>query len=630
MKKEHIKEYFEKYIEKFPVYKNDKLFQGLANYLVDYYYDDTYNHIPYELKTLYEDQELEPAVYDKFLIAIGVPEDVINKLSYREKIVFLKSMSDFRRYKGTVDFISKIGISFHDTFNVYELYIDYNENDQAWFFKPVVIYNDTKLKIVQERLTYEEVYNSIPSFLVPEEQLENLRINNQITLPIKSNILLLDQQIVDEISSMNNLIISTFIKDYGSTYINVYFSAEQFSLDFKTIFYTWYYLASRYYGTNWTKLNPLLYVLQYEEYNNPYSIYDLKDIISEYNELKNTVEISKFYEEKFGFFEQYVQSDDRDLDDMKFYLSNMDSVFADYVENRITESGNERKEIDLIINDILNSMLYYRDSYVSSLGSLNDPFLEYFDYFLSSLPQLTINPEDTTSYTLIYNFKPYHTELLSTISNVLTSEDKFNSVIPSDEFQFHFEMIKYELLQMLDEKYFDIGLFKISSYNILSVFTVDFEMDLIDDIEEQVGEPLLDMLFLEYISHAIKTNQASSLSLSSLKESVEVVKAASSSLDFVSFIKFLDEMRLEDEYGIDWKFIIDQTVKIVSGLALTETTDRLFSTRSVDSIQQISVEIVDYIKAATTNIQIEELPERNIKVPTQGDIYTLGEVYTIT
>ncbi len=577
MKKEDIVEFFDKYIREFTVYKDDKLFQGISNYLVDYYYDDTYNNIPYELKTLYEDQELEPAVYDKFLIAIGVPQDVINKLSYREKIVFLQSLSDFRRYKGTIEFITKIGVSFNDTFNVYELYIDYNENDQEWCFKPVIIYNDNNLKVVQEKLTYEEVYDAIPSFLVPKEQLENRRINNQISLPIKSNILLLDQQIVDDISLINNLIISTFVKDYGNTYINVYFSEDQFSLDFKTIFYTWYYLASRYYGTSWNKLNPLLYVLQFEEYNNPYSIFDLKDIIAEYNELENTRDIHQFYEKTFGYFQQYLQSEDRDLDDMKLYLSNLDSSFAVYLENRIDESLDSKKEIDLVINDILNSLLYYRDSYVTSAAeSTNDPFLEYFDYFLSSLPQLTINPEDTTSYTLIYNFKPYHTELLSTISNVLTSNDKFNSVVPVDENWFHFEMIKYEMLQMMDERYFDMSIFKSSDLNLRSIFNVNFDLNTIDDLEKQIGEPLRDMLLLEAIAFAVETQAGSAVNLSSFKKSVDIAKLAMSSLTFQSAYKIINDANLFHDY------------------------------------------------------KLKEIIEENIKIPTQGDVYVLGENYTIT
>ena len=250
MDKNQLIEYFENYIKKYPPYENDKMFSGLSNYLVDYYYDDVYNKVPIELKDLFESQELITFVYDKFLIVIGVTQEIINKLNYNEKIIFLRSLSDFRRYKGTVEFIRKIGRSFTDSFNVYELYIDY-DSIEGWCFKPVIVYQDENLEIVNEIISYQKIYDSVPGFFIDKQQMENLRLTNQVTLPIKSNILLLDQKIVDNISVLNNLIILTFLKEYSESYVNIYFTNIQFTLSFKVINYLWYYFTTKYYGTNW-------------------------------------------------------------------------------------------------------------------------------------------------------------------------------------------------------------------------------------------------------------------------------------------------------------------------------------------------------------------------------------------
>ena len=631
MKKEDIKEYFEKYVESYPAYKNDKLFQGVVNFLVDYYYDDLYGQIPSDLKSLYEDQELQPPVYDKFLIAIGVPQEVINKLSFKEKIVFLRSLSDFRRYKGTIDFIRKIGKSFDDTFNVYELFIDYDETNSDWVFKPVIVYQDTSLKAVQEKIDYEKIYDSIPNFLVHKNQLENLRLNNQITLPIKSNILLLDEQIVNDISLLNNLIISTFLKEYKDNYVNIYFTDSQYSLTIKTIYYTWYYLTARYYGTEWLEIPSSTYMLQFDEFHNPFSIYDLKDLLNDYEELSNNREVDKFYEDNFGLFAQYVQSENVTVDDMRNRLGNIDSAFSTYVEQRISDSINEGKEIDLIINEMYSSLLYYRDTYNTSIGiSANDPFIEYVDYFFASLPQLTINPEDTTSYILLYNFKPYHTEMLSTISNVLTYQDKFSGAITSDQYWFHFEMIKYELLSMMDEKYIQLNVYKYSDANVADVAVVDSVWRFRDDLEEQIGDVNKDMLLLEYLAFAIKQAGVSVVEIGS-KNRIDQLKETRDGVGLISSAKIFNEQNNTDSLQFGWDFIIEVAENISSSLNLQDYKNLTFNGCQIESLVALYsiLSKADVLITQNEISTIYEETQKNVDLPIQGDVYEIDDMYTI-
>lgn len=632
MDKEQIKEYFEKYISTYPAYKADKLFSGLANYLVDYYYDDVYNNLPIELKTLYENQELQSNVYDKFLIAIGVPKQVINKLNYKEKIVFLKSLSDFRRYKGTIDFIRKIGKSFDDTFNVYELYIDYDKVSSDWVFKPVLIYKDTDLKEVREKIPYQEVYDSLPNFIIPKEQLENSRLNSQITLPIKSNILLLDEQIVTDISLLRNLIISTFLKDYKDNYINIYFSDVQYSLNIGTIYYAWYYLACRYYGTPWLRIPSTTFMLQFNDFSNPFSVYDLKDILSEYEALENNQEIDLFYQNYLEPFSQYVQSEDLTINQMGDRLNNLDNAFSEYLSQRIDLSVDPNKEINTIINEIYNSLIYYRDTYSIGIGvSSEDPFIEYFDYFLESLPQLTIDPKDTTSYILIYNFKPYHTELLSNISNVLTYNDKFNSVILSDSHWFHFEMIKYELLGLIDERYVNLELFKQSDIKLVSGYeTIDMLLHLSDNLEEQLGDVLRDMLLLEYVAFSVEEKIGNRLEITDFKEKIDMVKEAGSNLDFLSVFKILDSINRDDSLIFNVDYLIELIQSFVSNISMdddfqADPTKNMIGNCKVFSVLSKSSVDMGQVENALPN----EEPSLLFNIFDSGDVFNLDDQFEI-
>lgn len=632
MDKDNIKEYFEKYIETYPAYKSDKLYSGLMDYLVDFYYDDVYNKLPIELKTLYEKQELQSNIYDKFLIAIGVTKQVINKLNYKEKIVFLKSLNDFRRYKGTIDFVRKIGKSFDDTFNVYELYIDYDMVSSDWVFKPIIIYKDTDLKEVREKIPYQQIYDSLPNFIVPKEQLENLRLNNEITLPIKSNILLLDEQIVTDISLLRNLIISTFIKDYKDNYVTVYFSDIQYSLNIKTIYYAWYYLASNYYGTPWLSIPNTTFMLQFNDFSNPFSVYALKDLLSQYEELKTNREIDLFYKNNFEVFSQYVQSESLTVDDMGDRLNNLDNSFGDYVDQRINNSIDRNKEINSIINELYTSLIYYRDTYGSGINvSTNDPFIEFFDYFLESLPQLTIDPKDTTSYTLIYNFKPYHTELISNISNVLTYQDKFNNVMLSDSYWFHFEMIKYELLSLIDERYINLEIYKQSDIKLVSGYeTIDVRLNMSDNLEEQLGDVLRDMLFLEYVAFSYEENNGSILELSDFNEKMDMVKQAGSDLDFNSIFTILDGINRDDSLNIDVTYMIDVLESFLSELTISDefqtdpVKNMIGSYRIVSALGKNMIDMGNIDNALP-----EEQPKLIVQLSTQGDIFNLDEQFDV-
>ena len=72
----------------------------------DVFVKDIYEDIPQIFKQLYENGEIPEDVYDYFLVDIGVSKDLIDALSSQEKLIFIKSLADFQKYKSTVEFIN--------------------------------------------------------------------------------------------------------------------------------------------------------------------------------------------------------------------------------------------------------------------------------------------------------------------------------------------------------------------------------------------------------------------------------------------------------------------------------------------------------------------------------------------
>lgn len=59
------------------------------------------------------------------------------------------------------------------------------KNQGNWILRPRPVYIHPKMEQVTEVFSYEEAYNKIPTLLIPEEQLEELKSRDEIVLPIK-------------------------------------------------------------------------------------------------------------------------------------------------------------------------------------------------------------------------------------------------------------------------------------------------------------------------------------------------------------------------------------------------------------------------------------------------------------
>ena len=496
---EDIRNFFNTYIKPFAPYREEKVYDTLINNLTEYYYNQTYINIPTESKQIYEEANFNtPSIYDKLLVAIGVPSEIIENISFSDKLIFLRTLSDFERYKGTVSFFQKVAESFSDRVSIYELFIDYDGTN--WFFKPVKLYLHSDMEINITSIPYSTIYNAVPSLILSEEQLTSLYDDEKLILPLKSNLMLLDNDLMSDASVLYDVIVAVFLHTYKENYIDLYFKDDTKTTQLKTIYFLWYYLLTRYYGIPWTAFNmTLLLKFVYGDVGfpsfigtTPTTIDSLSQIIDRYDNIKIISTPARDYDDcqalrdsfykdiSLAFYTQTTGSATT-FTDMYNELLIMNSALITYIDDRINDSViGTKPEINLILTEIYSSLLLY-----SSMYSSDAYFSLYVDYFLRYLPQVLINPENTTAYTILYNLKPYHVELYSICNTGVRSQDKFNQVYIDDEDNLSFlhQIVFASALDFSNDYLFSYDYFTESSLSILSSMNFNIFAILPDEDE---------------------------------------------------------------------------------------------------------------------------------------------------
>ena len=476
--KEQIEEYFQIYISEYEAFKNEPTYQTILRFLVDYYYDKLYNIDPNLYKQMFEDGQIPQEVYDQLLVAIGLPQNLIDTLSYKSKIIFLKTFSDFERYKATLSFVQNLGKSYNDFLNIYELFIDYDNTDNKWILRPKLVHKNERVDLLTDYLDYDEVYNGVPTLLLDSDELTTLYNNDQIVLPIKSNLLLLDYELSEDISILNSLITSTFIKSYASHNIQVYFDNFSYSIPIKTVYFLWFYLLTRYHGTVW-KTFQLNYILNFNVDLNPFYVTDLDNILDEYNLIETREDFELFYDKYLKPFGRFYRTlSDVDEDKMYNTLQIIDEDLTNYLDNRITSSSDEKKEIKIIMDELYNSIILSIDASSDVL------YQKYSEYFLRTLSTLSVKPEDTDTYLILSTLKPFHTELVTKSRNTLYCEDKFNKIYFDEETYFIYKLMLASILNIADISYFEFTYKYSDTFPILSEEFIIFKYYSTDNIIE--------------------------------------------------------------------------------------------------------------------------------------------------
>ena len=525
---EDIQNFFDSYVKPYAPYREEKVYNTLMNTISSYYHGQLYTVVPDGLKQIFEEANIQTtSVYNQLLIAIGVPDTIVNVLSFTDKLIFLRTFADFERYKGTISFFQKVGETFNDRISIYELYIDINSNN-LWVFKPVTIYLNDSMEEKLVDIPYSTIYNIIPSLLLTEEQLTTMYLDEQLVLPIKSNLIMLDNDLTTDVSILYDVIVAIFLHTYQNNYVDLYFSDKVITAQIKTIYYLWYYLLSRYYNYSW----PSSIITQMLEFvygniafpsaigTTPTTIDQLETIITRYNDIRITSTATRdidncrqlrdeFYQDIADAFYTMSPKSAVSIVDMRNELIILNPSLISYIEDRLTlPAAGESAEISLILTEIYASLQLYCSTYSG------DNYLQlYSDYFLRYLPQIIINPEDTTSHTILYNLKPYHVELYSIATLGVRSEDKFNQIYYDDESNLNFlysvvfaSALEYSLDYLFGNEfiYSHETAYSIKNYLYPSFIFVgqDDHSDELYDIFEKT------MMTLSFLSNQIPSDQS--------------------------------------------------------------------------------------------------------------------------
>lgn len=597
---DNIKLYFDNYIKNFVPYKDEPVYKALIEFFLDHYLNIIYTIQPAEFKQLFEEQSIPNSVIDTLLVSIGMPENVINNITLTTKIIILKSMSDFERYKGTIKFIKTLAGNLNDKISYYELYIDYDKNYNntpgsylviieknkiynnsyflldgiqnkyyvwfnmdnngvdpklkeqigieinidsrydtnksialkiidvlnktsdfnvkintvdileinliksgesdgfdpgstdlkffikndakktgAWVLLPKPIYIHNSMKQNVSKILYRDAYNKIPNLLISEEQLTNLYKKNDIVLPIKSNILLLDYASSTDNSIINNLFFTIILQDIGDDFLSLYLTNEaSLSTTYKNFIFYWFYLIQRYYDITLQNLKLSNAIIMGTGKLSEYSVNDLPKIEEEYNNINTRPELIEFYNKYYlKEFSSVINNQKITLYGLKETAKKIDSNLYNYIEKRLNSAEDTQFEIQLLLDELYASFVLSFKKYQ------NDPILsKYLPFLLESISYISTDIKHTDSYKIIYNMKPFHTDLLDLSSNniVIGSEDdnnlqdKFNSLLLSTIPEFIYYLNLLSLQHISDQ--FDIKflLNHMDSLSLISYFYFSF------------------------------------------------------------------------------------------------------------------------------------------------------------
>ena len=409
-----IKKFFEDFIKKYYPYKYERVYNVLLDYISNNFFDNIYNNIPKELKSLFENNEIPQSEYDKILIAIGVSKNIILKMTLQDKLRFLFSMSEFKRYDGSLKFFRKISETFNENINIYELFINYSD-ELGWILQPYIIYSGFN-NIVPNNMLYSDVYNKISSNLISIEQLYEFKFNGNLILPLKSNILLVEYNLALPVSDLYNLIVSSFLKSYGNFKFDLIVGNSIIETSINDFVIIWNYIFKNHYNIIYPNHHNFnLYHIRPED---AYDIKTMDSILSQFDSISNSHDYTSFFDN---------------------YISPIQTLY--------TQLNDIVIPIDFDINDdIFNS---FRHSIYRFEAQLKDPlFSKYLKYLLFSLPEINKDPKETISYMFMYEYKPYEIELLISDTNIINITE---SSTPSVEYNFIFDMYYTDSIKIDDD-----------------------------------------------------------------------------------------------------------------------------------------------------------------------------------
>jgi hypothetical protein len=487
MKYEDLVEYFELYVEEYKPHKDDKLYKGIVSFLHGYYFKHSYETIPEAFKTAFEGQKIPPEFYDILLLSNGFPKSLLEKLQFSDKFILLSSLMDYNIYKGTVKCFQKVAANFNNNLNIYELFLDYRniagETSQPvydWVFVPYPIFIDPDMKKqeLKETFEFDRIYNGTPHFFVNRDQLNEMRERDDLLLPLKTNLILLDQTLVEKVSPLLSLYFSITLAHFKNERMILYFEEGQYSINLERLYKLWYYIIFKWYGkdpTKFTTPSPAN-LLSIDKAGVAYDITDIDAIQAEYDNLSfiapdSGEKIRLFYKEKIeDVFNQFHTTPKEYTQDewTNIFKEELGKSLIEYVDGRIDNigvGGDVTVETNKLLSDIYNSVVTW------SVVSDDPDVTKYFHHFLDMLSLLMVQPEDTPSFMVMNFLKPFHVEMTGQGRIKHEVNDKFNSVLMDEQLDFVVKMARASLNNMSHHLFYNQRLPVMDSQQILQDVT---------------------------------------------------------------------------------------------------------------------------------------------------------------
>lgn len=318
---------------------------------------------------------------------------------------------------------------------------------KRWAFVPEALYVAPNVNKVTDYFDYEKIYQGTKQYFVSAEFLTANYNNENLVLPIKSNLLFLDYKKYREINVFNNLLAAIFLKEYYDRRLVITFEEDkQYLISLGRLVKLWYYILFKFYNYNIVDSSPInVLTIDITDVNFDYSISDINTLVNGktdlygnviefgYNNLKDTDDFSKFYFEKITskFNNSNHVTRDISLNEYELLLENEVGVdLIDYLKNRISNSSSEYKEYEynFILDEIYNSLISW-SIFESENGDEGKTISNNIGYFLKTLSFISYPISMSPTYNLLMFLKPYHVELINEITEGLYVKDLGNSAI---------------------------------------------------------------------------------------------------------------------------------------------------------------------------------------------------------
>jgi len=465
-----IKEFFTTLLENtfLSANTNDALIASVIISLIENnLIDDLYKNIPKDLVSILDKSSfLESIDYFKNkLIEVGIPENIVEKLSYTDYIKLLKVFSIFIKDVSSVKFIKDLVNIFGDNISIAELYIDYNKEEDDLYFIPKWIVVSGSNSSLPYKISYEKIYDKARTFLVPKSALLNEIKNSNIVLPIKTNLLYIDESISYSFDIVNNILIQYFLKYYGNTPVEFTVGNSKFSVYIKDVASLFEYINLLYYSKKYNIPTDTL-VLQTSNralFNNLYSPETVNNTLSElfkFLDLYNNAQSKKDIEEIKSKIKKLINLDEKHIEpakytfqDLQSYLygkySNLIYTINSYLSNYTNLDELSEKYVSLI-NSLLQGV---------NLTAYTNPTPEYiylltvFKQSVFYLPHSESILSQSKSVLFIKHFLPIFSELIinKVIDTTLKITGKLFALYIDDKINFVFEKVLKDLINIEDK-----------------------------------------------------------------------------------------------------------------------------------------------------------------------------------